>query len=131
MRLPIALGIGWPRRVPGAAVPCDWTQAATWTFEPLDEEAFPAVALAKQAARASATHMAVYNAANEEAVGAFHASRIGFTDIVDTIHAVVEDYDPAVVLAGQDLSVEALAAAEQWARTAARSRWAGQRTGRI
>ena len=126
MRLPIALGIGWPHRVPGAAPACDWTQAATWTFEPLDEEAFPAVALAKQAAAASATHMAVFNAANEEAVEAFHHGAIGFLDIVDTVCAVVGDYDPDVVLAGQGLSVESLATAERWARTAARSRWEGR-----
>ncbi len=126
MRLPIALGIGWPHRVPGAAPACDWTQAATWTFEPLDEVAFPAVALAKQAAAASPTHMAVFNAANEEAVEAFHAGVIGFLDIVDTVRAVVEDYDPDVVLAGRGLSVESLGAAERWARTAARSRWTGR-----
>ncbi|MDI3330086.1 MAG: 1-deoxy-D-xylulose-5-phosphate reductoisomerase [Micrococcus sp.] len=126
MRLPIALGIGWPHRVPGAAPACDWTQAATWTFEPLDEEAFPAVALAKQAAAASPTHMAVFNAANEEAVEAFHAGAIGFLDIVDTVRAVVGDYDPDAVLAGEGLSVETLAAAERWARTAARSRWTGR-----
>ncbi|GAA1117552.1 1-deoxy-D-xylulose-5-phosphate reductoisomerase [Citricoccus alkalitolerans] len=123
MRLPIALGIGWPHRVPGSAPGLDWTRAATWTFEPLDEDAFPAVRLAKQAAGASTTHMSVYNAANEEAVEAFHTGQIGFTEIVDTVRAVVEDYDPDVVLAGQDLSVEALAAAEQWARTAAQARW--------
>ncbi|HEY4614652.1 MAG TPA: 1-deoxy-D-xylulose-5-phosphate reductoisomerase [Citricoccus sp.] len=125
MRLPIALGIGWPHRVPGAAPGCDWTQAATWTFEPLDEDAFGAVALAKQAAAASPTHMSVFNAANEEAVEAFHAGAIGFLQIVDTVAAVVGDYDPDTVLEGRGLSVEALAAAEDWARTAARSRWQG------
>ncbi|WMY79844.1 1-deoxy-D-xylulose-5-phosphate reductoisomerase [Citricoccus sp. I39-566] len=123
MRLPIALGIGWPHRVPGAGLGVDWTRAATWTFEPLDEDAFGAIRLAKQAAAASSTHMAVYNAANEEAVEAFHSGRIGFTDIEDTIRAAVEDYDPATVLAGEELSLTALAAAEAWARAAARSRW--------
>ena len=93
MRLPIALGMGWPERVPGATAPCDWTAAAAWTFEPLDEDAFPAIRLAKAASAASPTHMAVYNAANEEAVEAFHAGRIGFLDIVDTVAAVVEEYD--------------------------------------
>ncbi|QCU78534.1 1-deoxy-D-xylulose-5-phosphate reductoisomerase [Citricoccus sp. SGAir0253] len=127
MRLPIALGLGWPHRVPGAAPACDWTRAATWTFEPLDEEAFPAVALAKQAAAASPTHMAVFNAANEEAVEAFHAGAIGFPGIVDTVRAVVGDYDPDRVLGGRELSVAALGAAEDWARSAARSRWTGGR----
>jgi 1-deoxy-D-xylulose-5-phosphate reductoisomerase len=85
MRLPIALGLGWPHRVPKAAQACDWTQATSWTFEPLDGSAFPAVALAKDAAGRGSTFPAVFNAANEEAVMAFHAGRIRFTDIVDTI----------------------------------------------
>ncbi|GAA4769432.1 1-deoxy-D-xylulose-5-phosphate reductoisomerase [Citricoccus nitrophenolicus] len=130
MLLPIALGIGWPHRVPGAAAAVDWTRAATWTFEPLDEDAFGAVRLAKQAAASSTTHMAVYNAANEEAVEAFHAGRIGFTDIVDTVRAAVEDYDPAAVLGGESLSLTALAAAEDWARAAARRRWGAAPIGR-
>ena len=49
MRLPIALALGWPERVPGAGAPLDWTRASSWTFEPLDDEAFPAVALAREA----------------------------------------------------------------------------------
>ena len=43
MRIPIALALGWPDRVPGAAPAIDWSAAHTWTFEPLDEDAFPAV----------------------------------------------------------------------------------------
>ncbi len=117
MRLPIALGMGWPHRVPGAARPCDWTKASEWTFEPLDEEAFPAVALAKAAAARGGTAMAVYNAANEEAVDAFHDGLIGFTDIVDTIAAVLEEAPES-----GPLTLESLLAAEQWARAAARKR---------
>ncbi|GER22550.1 1-deoxy-D-xylulose 5-phosphate reductoisomerase [Zafaria cholistanensis] len=121
MRLPIALGMGWPARVPGATAPCDWSAAAAWTFEPLDEEAFPAIRLAKQASAASPTHMAVYNAANEEAVEAFHAGRIGFLDIVDSVAAVVEEYDAGAV-AGTELTVGAVLAAEDWARNRAHER---------
>ena len=51
MRLPIALGLSWPDRVPQVAPPCDWTQATAWTFEPLDEEVFAAVRLAREARR--------------------------------------------------------------------------------
>ena len=124
MRLPIALGLGWPHRVPGAAPGCDWTQATSWTFEPLDEEAFPAVAAAKAAAAASPTHMAVFNAANEEAVDAFHDGLISFPEIVDTVRAVVDSYDPAAVPgAGEELTVDSVLAAEAWARRAARGRW--------
>ncbi|HVN49865.1 MAG TPA: 1-deoxy-D-xylulose-5-phosphate reductoisomerase, partial [Acidimicrobiales bacterium] len=65
MRLPIAVGLAWPDRVPGAAPACDWTKASTWTFEPLDVEAFPAVSLARRAASLGGTAPAVLNAANE------------------------------------------------------------------
>ena len=70
----------WPgrSRVAGAASPVDWTAAHTWTFEPLDEAAFPAVALAREAGLAGGAAPAVYNAANEECVAAFLAGRIPF-----------------------------------------------------
>ncbi len=55
MRLPIALGLAWPHRIPGAASGLDWTHAQSWTFEPLDEVAFPAVGLARRAASAGGT----------------------------------------------------------------------------
>lgn len=117
MRLPIALGMAWPRRVPGAAPACDWTAAAAWTFEPLDHDAFPAVRLAKHAAAAGSTFMAVFNAANEEAVDAFHDGRIGFTDIVDTVADVVSRHEGS-----PELTVAAILAAETWARERVRER---------
>ena len=117
MKLPIALGMGWPERVPGAAAPCDWTKATEWTFEPLDEEAFPAVRLAKEAAASGGTGMAVYNAANEEALDAFHDGLIGFTDIVDTIAAVLAQHTES-----GELTLQSVLAAEKWARSAARAR---------
>lgn len=49
MKLPIALGLSWPDRVPGSATPCDWSTASTWEFLPLDNDAFPAVRLARKA----------------------------------------------------------------------------------
>ena len=115
MRLPIALGLGWPERVPGAAAPCDWTMGATWTFEPLDNVAFPAVELAKEAALRGSTCPAVYNAANEEAVHAFHAGQIGFLDIVDTIAQVLSEHTPS-----SQLTLETVLEAETWARARAR-----------
>ena len=92
MKLPIALGLAWPERVPGAAHPVDWSRAATWEFFPLDDEAFPAVGLAKRVGQAGGTYPAVYNAANEECVQAFFDGRIRFTDIVDTVARVVDDH---------------------------------------
>jgi 1-deoxy-D-xylulose-5-phosphate reductoisomerase len=119
MRLPIALGLGWPDRVPKAASPCDWTQATSWTFEPLDATAFPAVELAKDAAKQGSTFPAVFNAANEEAVLAFHAGRIRFTDIVDTIDAVLSEHPGS-----SELTLESVLDAEEWARTRAHERLA-------
>ena len=119
MRLPIALGLGWPDRVAQAARPCDWSKATSWTFEPLDTEAFPAVGLAKDAARQGSTYPAVFNAANEEAVMAFHAGRIRFTDIVDTIEAVLSEHTGS-----SGLTVESVLDAESWARARAQDRLA-------
>ena len=112
MRLPIALALGWPERVPGAGAPLDWTRASSWTFEPLDDEAFPAVALAREVGAAGGAHPAVYNAANEQAVAGFHDGRIGFTAIVDTVRSVVEAFAPASARPELDELLEA----ERWAR---------------
>jgi 1-deoxy-D-xylulose-5-phosphate reductoisomerase len=117
MRIPIALALGWPDRVPAAAPAVDWTQSHTWSFEPLDENAFPAVSLARTAGIAGGTVPAVYNAANEECVAAFLAGGIAFTGIVDTVARVMSEYggaDRAVTSVGDVL------AADAWARARAR-----------
>lgn len=90
MRLPIALGLTWPDRVPDAAAAFDWTQASAWTFEPLDDGAFPAVELARRVGKAGGVAPAVYNGANEVCVDAFCAGNLSFTGIVDTITAGVD-----------------------------------------
>jgi 1-deoxy-D-xylulose-5-phosphate reductoisomerase len=113
MRLPISLGLDWPRRIAGVGTPLDWTTASTWTFEPLDDEVFPAVRLAKTVGRLGATYPAVFNAANEQAVLAFHAGRIGFLDIVDTVTRVVELHEAG------ERSLEGVYEAERWARETA------------
>ncbi|NEM90423.1 1-deoxy-D-xylulose-5-phosphate reductoisomerase [Galbitalea soli] len=110
MRLPISLGLDWPNRVPGVGVPLDWTTASSWEFAPLDSEAFPAVDLAKAVGRAGETYPAVFNAANEQSVLAFHAGRIGFLDILDIIVRVVDRHEP------DGMSLPAVLAAESWAR---------------
>jgi 1-deoxy-D-xylulose-5-phosphate reductoisomerase len=111
MKLPIALGMSWPERVPNVAPACDWTKAATWTFEPLDESVFGAVKLARQVGEAGLTYPAVYNAANEQAVEGFHAGFLKFDQIVDLVQRVVEAHD-----AEKDMSLESVLAAERWAR---------------
>ena len=111
MKLPIALGMSWPDRIAKVAPACDWTKAATWTFEPLDESVFGAVRLARQVGSAGLTYPAVYNAANEQAVEAFHTGRIGFNQIVDLIKRVVDAHEPE-----PELSLESVLRAETWAR---------------
>jgi 1-deoxy-D-xylulose-5-phosphate reductoisomerase len=112
MRLTIAVALGWPDRVADAALPIDWSQPASWTFEPLDNEAFPAVELAKEAGRAGGTTPAVFNAANEEAVAAFVAGQLPFLAIVDTVAEVVGSHQNL-------MNIRTLADvrdAEDWAR---------------
>ena len=116
MRVPIALGLSWPERVPDAAPPVDWTRPQTWDFAPLDDEAFPAVALAREAGVLGATAPAVYNAANEVAVAAFRDGRLAFTGIVETIAAVLTRHD---VGSGAGLDVDGVLAADRWARAEA------------
>ena len=117
MRLPIALALGWPDRVPDAAPGLDWSAASSWTFEPLDDTAFPAVALAREAAEAGGTMPAVYNAANEACVAAFLSGSIGFTRIVDTVARILSEHDAART--GVTTVADVLAV-DGWARRRAR-----------
>jgi 1-deoxy-D-xylulose-5-phosphate reductoisomerase len=115
MRLPIALALAWPDRVPDAAAGVDWTEAHNWELRPLDSEAFPAVRLAKQAGAEGHCLPAVYNAANEECVAAFVSGRLPFLGIVDTIEGVLSAA-PGFAEPG---TVEEVLAAEAWARAQA------------
>jgi 1-deoxy-D-xylulose-5-phosphate reductoisomerase len=115
MRLPIALALGWPDRVPDAAPGVDWTSAHTWELRPLDDEAFPAVRLAKEAGRVGRCRPAIYNAANEEFVAAFVAGRLPFLGIVDGLDRVLSEA-PDFAEPG---TVEEVLAAESWARARA------------
>jgi 1-deoxy-D-xylulose-5-phosphate reductoisomerase len=118
MRRPIALGMAWPDRVPHPGYGCDWTTASRWTFEPLDDEAFPAVALARRAATAGGTAPAVFNAANEELVAAFFEGRLPFLGIVDTLTVVVDEHLDGGN--GNPRDVDDVLAAEHRARARAR-----------
>ena len=119
MLIPIALGMAWPDRVPDAGPSVDWTQAATWEFFPLDDEAFPAVALARAVGAAGSCFPADFNAANEECVSAFLAQRIRFTEIVDTVSRVVDDWASDPENDTSALGVETVMSAEIWARNRA------------
>lgn len=115
MRIPIALGLTWPDRLTDVAAACDWTTASTWEFFPLDHDAFPAVALARDAGTRGGTAPAVYNAANEESVAAFHAGKLPFPGIVDTVARVLAEHED-----GNVDTIEDVLAAEEWARARAR-----------
>lgn len=115
MRLPIAVALSWPDRLPDAAPALDWAAGHRWDFEPLDDTAFPAVTLARAAGRAAGTAPAVFNAANEEAVAAFLAGRLRFPAIVDTVAAVLAEHEP-----GKVRSVPDVLHAEAWARARTR-----------
>ncbi|MDX6355600.1 MAG: 1-deoxy-D-xylulose-5-phosphate reductoisomerase [Streptomyces sp.] len=117
MRMPIALGLGWPHRVPDAAPAVDWSRASTWEFFPLDDDAFPSVALARHVGSLGGTAPAVFNAANEECVEAFRTGRLSFTGIVDTVARVVEEHGTPEP--GTRLTVESVLEAETWARARA------------
>lgn len=119
MLVPIALGLSWPERVADADVPVDWTKAQSWDFEPLDDEAFPAVALARRVGEAGGTWPAVYNAANEVCVDAFHDGRLGFVEIVDTVARVIDAYAAEPASHVRDLTLDDVLAADAWARAAA------------
>ena len=116
MRLPIALGLTWPERpdLSGLVTPNDWREPVSWTFEPLDGAAFPAVDLARSAVAASDTHPAVLNAANEQAVAAFLAGGLEWLDIVEIDAAVVGEHEG---LTGPGL--DDVLAVETWARARA------------
>ncbi len=114
MRLPIALGLSWPERLDDVTPYMDWTRAQEWTFEPLDEQTFPAISVAREAAAASDLHPAVFNAANEQAVAAFAADRLPFLEIVETVRRVLEQYD-----APSEVSLDAVDHAEAFARSTA------------
>ena len=113
MLVPIALGLSWPQRLTDVDVPCDWSLAQSWEFHPLDDDAFPAVRLARRVGEAGSTFPAVYNAANEVCVDAFHDGVISFTDIVDTVERVVEAHTGSELDAS---SVEGVLTADRWAR---------------
>ena len=114
MRLPIALAMAWPDRVPGAASAIDWSTSSSWQFEPLDTVTFPAVQLAREAGVRGGTAPAVFNAANEESVAAFVAGRVPFLGIVDTVAKVLSEHDSVPTP-----TVDEVLAAERWARTRA------------
>jgi 1-deoxy-D-xylulose-5-phosphate reductoisomerase len=123
MLIPIALGLAWPDRLADTAPPVDWTRPQAWEFFPLDEDAFPAVRLARQAGHEGGTAPAVYNAANEVCVEAFRTGGLAFVDIVDTVALLLDRHsldrhslNTHDVGSERDLTVDDVLVADAWAR---------------
>ena len=117
MRLPIALGMTWPHRprlVGKLTKPTDFTKVSSWDFEPVDNQTFPALQLARHAVSASPTHPAVFNAANEQAVDAFLKGALNWVDIVDIDIAVVNEHEGVSAP-----SLDDVLAVDRWARARA------------
>ncbi|WP_313410257.1 1-deoxy-D-xylulose-5-phosphate reductoisomerase, partial [Aeromicrobium sp.] len=131
MRLPIALGLSWPRRVPGAVPACDWSAPTAWEFFPLDDAAFPAIGVARRAGEFGRTAPAVLNAANEVCVDAFMAGDLDFLGIVDTVADVVDAHLADPRTAEGELSVERVLAADTQARESAGRMIASRREGAL
>ncbi len=93
MRAPIAFALAWPDRISWPAPKLDLAKIASLTFEEPDPDRFPAIALARTALRIGGGAPAAMNAANEIAVAAFLARRIGFLDIASTVERVVEQLE--------------------------------------
>jgi 1-deoxy-D-xylulose-5-phosphate reductoisomerase len=110
MRLPIAIALAYPERLPGVIEPIQTPQIAHLDFHELDGKRFPAPALARRAAALGAPYPAVLNAANEEAVAAFLHGETRFADIVSTVAAALDDFP------GGGADLEEILAADRWAR---------------
>jgi 1-deoxy-D-xylulose-5-phosphate reductoisomerase len=89
MRLPIELALTYPQRGSGLIPPFNWA-GVNLSFEKLDNDSFPALALGYQAGRAGGSAPAVFNAADEVAVEAFLKGRLGFNGISDIIAQTLE-----------------------------------------
>ena len=110
MRLPIAVALAYPDRLPGVVEPLAAAELGTLQFLPLDQERFPAPGLARQAAAAGAPYPAVLNAANEEAVAAFLRGEIPLPGIVQVVESALSAYK------GSGSTLEEVMEADRWAR---------------
>jgi 1-deoxy-D-xylulose-5-phosphate reductoisomerase len=110
MRLPIAVALGYPERLPGAVPPTSFESLGSLEFHPFDAARFPAVGLAREAARLGEGRPAVLNAANEEAVAAFLAGSIRFPEIVALVGSALGAFG------GSGSTLDDILAADRWAR---------------
>ncbi|HLO65564.1 MAG TPA: 1-deoxy-D-xylulose-5-phosphate reductoisomerase [Holophaga sp.] len=122
MKLPIQYALLYPDRIPGPVPAYDWDAARQWSFEAPDLERFPLLGLAYRALETGGTAPAILNAANEEAVAAFLAGRIGFWAIQACVAGVLDAIpaEPAHTLEQvMDVDRRSREAAGTWIRTTA------------
>lgn len=116
MHLPISLGLNWPNRIAKSSLACNWTAPTSWHFEPLDEDTFPAVLLAKRAGELAGTAPAVLNGANEVAVATFLAGNMSFIKIVNFVSQVLETHIKTNFVSDEELTIEEVLKAADWAQ---------------
>jgi 1-deoxy-D-xylulose-5-phosphate reductoisomerase len=110
MRLPIAVALAYPDRLPDAVPPTTIQELSGLEFHNLDERRFPSVRLAREAAAAGGGRPAVLNAANEEAVNAFLSHQIPFDGIIRTVERTLDAFP------GGGESLQDILEADRWAR---------------
>ncbi|HEX4547460.1 1-deoxy-D-xylulose-5-phosphate reductoisomerase [Pseudomonas sp.] len=117
MRTPIANALAWPERIDSGVAPLDLFAIARLDFEAPDEQRFPCLRLARQAAEVGDSAPAMLNAANEVAVAAFLDGRVGYLEIASIIEDVL-NLEPVVALEDLDAvftaDAKARILAEQW-----------------
>ena len=129
MRLPIGYALAYPERLPVAYGAIDWTKLAVLEFEEPDRTVFPCLTLAYRAGRTGDLAPAWLNAANEVAVAAFLAGRIGWTSIAEVVERTLDRYQPPSPTGGAEAperSVEDVLDADATARRVADSVVSGQ-----
>lgn len=115
MRVPIQYALTYPERLPRQGKRLDLATIGALRFEQPDEDRFPALRLARQAGLAGGTYPTVLSAADDEAVAAFLEDVIAFTDVAGIVSDVLDRHTPS-----GPLTLDAICAADQWARGTAR-----------
>jgi 1-deoxy-D-xylulose-5-phosphate reductoisomerase len=125
MRLPIAVALAYPDRLPDAVPAAPIEELSGLEFHALDERRFPAVGLARQAAAAGQGRPAVLNAANEEAVNAFLDDAIPFSGIVTCVERALAAFP------GGGETLPEILEADRWAREFVKAKGLGREPGRL
>jgi len=117
MKVPIALALSWPDRLQEISPAIDWTKSASWDFETVDVNIFPALNVARKAGLAAGTAPAVMNAANEICVQAFIERKLSFLSIVEIVNKVLENHlSSSEFIANKELNLDKLFASDKKAR---------------